>query len=280
MLEANQHISSVQQDDPDMEMMVDDEEDDGLPQTCEANDILIMQKSSDRLLDSPPILPEPNSSQFQLAKKYNSKSRSFAEPHQAGQSIKLFGNSFGKGSMDVKNHYSSFLSVNNPDTVGTKKLSSRSNNSGRLRRQLIKNTGNADCLSQVSEGYDHTMFPNSVDKRNEVDLELIELMHQSQSQGLMDEGAVIERFSGINCNEANTQRQQHGYTPVSFRQVYQVNGGFSAGKTSNGYKSYMGAYSGQASHHDSTFRQMYGGFSGHANNSMFQPQGGPFLQVP
>jgi len=32
----------VQQDDPDMEMMVDDEEDDGLPQTCEANDILIM----------------------------------------------------------------------------------------------------------------------------------------------------------------------------------------------------------------------------------------------
>ena len=133
MLQANLHFCPGGEDENQNELMVEDEEDDGLPKTCEANDILIKKKSSDRLLDSP-ILPEPDEPTFQLATKHSSKSRSFAEPHEARQSVKLFGNSFGKGSRDGKNHYSSFLSVNNPDTIGTKKLSSRSNNSGRLRR--------------------------------------------------------------------------------------------------------------------------------------------------
>ena len=97
--------------------MMIDEEDDGLPKTCEANDILMEKKNPDRILDSP-ILPEPATATFTLTTKHSSKSRSFAEPHEARKSVKLFGNSFGKGSRDRKNHYSSFLSVNNPDRIG------------------------------------------------------------------------------------------------------------------------------------------------------------------
>lgn len=64
------------------------------------------------------------------------------------------------------------------------------------------------------------MLSNTLDKNNEVDLELIELMKQSQSYGLMDECAVIERISGDQGHGANTQRLNHGFTPVSFHQVY------------------------------------------------------------
>ena len=98
------------------------------------------------------------------------------------------------------------MSVNNPprNAIETNKLSARSNNSGRLRMQLINNTGNAEGLSQVSESYDQSYLSHHFDLRNEVDLELIELMKQSQSVGLMDECAVIERVSGVVDQEGNT----------------------------------------------------------------------------
>ena len=227
-------------------MLVDEDgdEDDGLPKTCEANDILVPQDTSnDHFLDSP-VLPEPEeprSATFQI-KKHSSKSRSFAENHQARTTKRLFNNSFGKGSRDGKTHTGSFLSVNNPHAVETNKLSARSKNSSRLRRQLIKNTGNADCLSQVSE----SCFNENKNTKNEVDLELIELMKQSQVYGLMDECAVIERISGVECNESNTQRLKHGFTPVSFRPVRQLAGGMSAGKTPISYKSFFGTCSAQS----------------------------------
>ena len=80
VLQANLQCSTRDKDENQNELMTDDEEDDGLPKTCEANDILIKQKSCDRLLGSPIILPEPNEATFQLTTKYSSKSRSFAEP--------------------------------------------------------------------------------------------------------------------------------------------------------------------------------------------------------
>lgn len=62
--------------------------------------------------------------------------------------------------------------------------------------QLINNTVNPEGLSQVSESYDQSYLSHHFDLRNEVDLELIELMKQSQSY-MMDECAVIERVSGV-----------------------------------------------------------------------------------
>lgn len=156
--------------------------------------------------------PPDSSEQFKLVTKQNSKSRSFAEPGQGRQSIKLFGNSFGKGSKGRK-HNNSFLSVNNPNAKDNK-LSARSHNSGRGVRILPG--PNPDGLSQVSESYNQS-FMSHADQRNEVDLELIELMKQSQSQGLMDECAHIERISG--ADNDHTMKNGHGFTPVSFRHI-------------------------------------------------------------
>ena len=125
-------------------MEVDDEED-GLPKIQEASDILVKQ-NSDYIADSNEIAPtEEPSSQFKIVAKQNSKSRSFADPPQARQALKLLGNSFGKGEQRGK-HTGSLLSVNNSNNVlEMNKLSARSKDSGRNIRQL--NIGNADGLS-------------------------------------------------------------------------------------------------------------------------------------
>ena len=52
-----------------------------------------------------------------------------------------------------------------------------------------------DELSQVSESYDQSFMSPQFDQRNEVDLELLEMMKQSQSQGLKDELAYVQRIS-------------------------------------------------------------------------------------
>ena len=78
-------------------------------------------------------------------------------------------------TINKKQKRSSFLSVNNSNALEMNKLSARSKDSGRFR-QL--NIGIAEGLSQVSESYDQS-FMSQLDQRNEVDLELIELMKQS-----------------------------------------------------------------------------------------------------
>ena len=64
-----------------------------------------------------------------------------------------------------------------------------------------------------------TLLSNTLDRRNEVDLELIELMKESPSYNEKDESAMIQAI-GIEGNEAKTQRLNHGnhgFTPISFR---------------------------------------------------------------
>ena len=180
------------QESPSNGMEVDDEED-GLPKTQEANDIIVRQKSGE--LDKIDA-PDPISSSFQIADNKNSKSRSFAEHQPARKSIKLFGNSFGKGSREGKKQNHSFMSVNAQNVGETNKLSARSNNSARFRPLYTKD----DVLSQVSESYDQS-YKSQLFERNEVDLELLELMKQSQSQALMDECAFIERISSADIND-------------------------------------------------------------------------------
>ena len=105
--------------------------------------------------------------------KQNSKSRSFAE-NQA-KTIKLFGNSFGKGSHGKK-HNNSFLSVNNQNQMDMhNKLSARSGGSAGRGVRLF--APHAEPLSQVSES--HSFISTFDHGGNEVDQELIELMKQS-----------------------------------------------------------------------------------------------------
>lgn len=103
------------------------------------------------------------------SKQNNSKSRSFAAPDKARQQIKLFSNSFGKGSKE-ENKSKSFLSMGQPrGAAATAMLSARSNPAS---ANLIHGPG--DCLSSVSESLDQSSFvsmPN--ERKNEVTLELI-----------------------------------------------------------------------------------------------------------
>ena len=93
-------------------MVIDDEEEDGLPKTCEDHDVFVLHPRISGEIPDGQELREPHSSSAIYLGKRNSKSRSFAEPQQA---VKLFGNSFGKGSSREGNkHNNSFLSVSNP----------------------------------------------------------------------------------------------------------------------------------------------------------------------
>ena len=71
-----------QDDDQKMDDVQMEDEDDGLPKTCEANDILVNKEASDKNEQITLNLPrEPDSGTFKLETNgQSSKSRSFAEP--------------------------------------------------------------------------------------------------------------------------------------------------------------------------------------------------------